>query len=45
VSAQGGNAASIAAVPNQKGGQDIFGAYDAAPDWPKKLSSIPGHGP
>ncbi len=47
VSAQQGSAApaSIAAIANQKGGQDIFGPYDAAVGWPKKLSSIPGHGP
>jgi hypothetical protein len=25
------------------GGQDMFGAYDAVPDWPKPLSSIPGN--
>ena len=47
VSAQQGTAApaSIAAIANQKGGQDIYGPYDPAVDWPKKLSSIPGHGP
>ena len=33
----------VAAVPSQKGGQDIFGAYDVAADWPKDLSTIPGH--
>ena len=27
-----------AAVPSEKGGQDVFGAYDVAP-WPKPLSS------
>src|SRR4051812_38651129 len=46
VSAQQGNsAASVAAIANQKGGQDMFGPYEAAVGWPKKLSSIPGHGP
>ena len=33
----------FAAVPGEKGGQDIFGAYEAVPDWPKDLSTIPGH--
>ena len=27
----------FAAVPGEKGGQDIFGAYEAVPDWPKDL--------
>jgi hypothetical protein len=34
---------SIAAIPNQKGGQDVFGAYDVVADWPKDLATIPGH--
>src|SRR4051812_28123844 len=34
---------SVAAVPNQIGGQDVFGAYDVVADWPKDLSTIPGH--
>ena len=34
---------SIAAVPNQRGGQDIFGAYDVVAGWPKDLAIIPGH--
>src|SRR3989441_6425494 len=34
---------SFAAVPGQKGGQDIFGAYEIVPNWPKPLSSLPGH--
>jgi hypothetical protein len=33
---------STAAVPSEKGGQDIFGAYEVAP-WPKPLTSIAGH--
>jgi hypothetical protein len=33
----------FAAVPSEKGGQDIFGPYDVAADWPKDLSTIPGH--
>src|SRR6202049_4063876 len=34
---------SFAAIPGQVGGQDIFGAYDVAPNWPKPLSSLPGN--
>ena len=33
----------FAAVASEKGGQDIFGAYDVAADWPKDLTSIKGH--
>jgi sugar lactone lactonase YvrE len=32
----------FAAVPGEKGGQDIFGAYEVA-NWPKPLTSLPGH--
>src|ERR1044071_1339925 len=32
-----------AAVPNEKGGQDMFGAYEPVVGWPKPLSSLPGH--
>jgi hypothetical protein len=35
--------ASFAAVPTEKGGQDMFGAYDIVPNWPKPLASLPGH--
>ena len=35
----------VAAIPSEKGGQDIFGAYEVVAGWPKKLSTIPGHGP
>jgi DNA-binding beta-propeller fold protein YncE len=34
---------SFAAVPGSVGGQDIFGAYDVVPDWPKPLATIPGN--
>ena len=34
---------SVAAVPGDKGGQDIFGAYTPAA-WPKPLTGLPGHG-
>jgi DNA-binding beta-propeller fold protein YncE len=33
----------LAAVPSEKGGQDIFGAYDIVANWPKPISSSPGH--
>jgi DNA-binding beta-propeller fold protein YncE len=38
-----GQVTTTAAVPSEKGGQDIFGAYDVA-NWPKPLTSLPGHG-
>src|SRR6266849_3710706 len=40
---QGGATQSIAAVANQKGGQDVFGAYDVVAGFPKDLATIPGH--
>ena len=44
VSGQSANAPTrFAAVPGEKGGQDIFGAYDVVADWPKDLSTIKGH--
>ena len=33
---------STAAIPSEKGGQDVFGAY-TVPNWPKPLTSIKGH--
>jgi len=41
--AQGRQEPRFAAVPSEKGGQDIFGGYDVVPNWPKPLSSLPGH--
>ncbi|NOT26170.1 MAG: hypothetical protein HOP16_08700 [Acidobacteria bacterium] len=35
--------ATVAAVPGEKGGQDIWGAYEPVPDWPKDISKIPGN--
>ena len=32
----------FAAVPSEKGGQDIFGAHEVVPDWPKDISK-PGN--
>ena len=34
----------VAAVPGEKGGQDMFGAYEPVEGWPKPLSSVPGVG-
>ncbi len=34
---------SFAAVPGQKGVQDVFGAYDVDPNWPQSLSALPGN--
>jgi len=33
----------VAAVPTEKGGQDIFGAYDIVANWPTPISTLPGH--
>ncbi len=33
----------FAAVPTEKGGQDIFGPYEVVADWPQDLSTLPGH--
>ena len=33
----------VAAVPGEKGGQDMFGAYKPVPNWPKPPSSIAGN--
>ena len=30
----------VAAVPTEKGGQDMFGAYEPVEGWPKPLSSV-----
>jgi len=43
VLAQSRQPAGYAAVPSEKGGQDLFGAYDIVSDWPKPISSLPGH--
>ena len=34
----------FAAVPGEKGGQDMFGAYEPVAGWPKPLSGVPGVG-
>ncbi|MBI3050146.1 MAG: hypothetical protein HYY76_17745 [Acidobacteria bacterium] len=40
---QRASAPRFAAVPSEKGGQDMFGPYEVAADWPKDLTTIPGH--
>jgi len=35
--------ASFAAIPGEKGGQDVTGPYEVVADWPKPLSQLPGH--
>jgi DNA-binding beta-propeller fold protein YncE len=40
---QAGAGPRFAAVPGQRGGQDIFGPYEVVADWPKDLSTLPGH--
>ncbi|MBF8301244.1 MAG: hypothetical protein HW394_1614, partial [Acidobacteria bacterium] len=32
----------VAAVPGEKGGQDMYGGYEPVAGWPKPLSSVPG---
>src|SRR5580765_1288909 len=41
--AQNRQPAGFAAVPSEKGGQDLFGAYDVVPNWPKPITGLPGH--
>ena len=43
VQGQAAQGPRFAAVPSEKGGQDVFGAYDIVPNWPKPLTSLPGH--
>ena len=35
----------FAAIPGKKGGQDTWGPYQVVADWPKPMSSMPGHDP
>jgi hypothetical protein len=37
------HATGFAAVLGEKGGQDYTGPYEVVPDWPKPLTSLPGH--
>jgi hypothetical protein len=44
VEAQQVPGAGFAAIPGQKGGQDIYGPYEAVPNWPQPMSaSLPDH--
>src|SRR5262245_30184844 len=43
VQGQGAQPTRVAAVPGEKGGQDIFGGYEAVVGWPKPISSLPGN--
>jgi peptidylamidoglycolate lyase len=43
VAAQEKPGAGFAAIPGTPGGQDMFGAYDIVPNWPKPLTALPGH--
>src|SRR6266702_2222552 len=43
VEAQDKKLTGFAAVPGVAGGQDMFGAYDFVPNWPKPLTGLPGH--
>jgi sugar lactone lactonase YvrE len=36
-------ATTAAVIPDEVGTQDLFGAYDVVPNWPKNISSLPGH--
>src|SRR5579872_4135901 len=36
-------APSAALIPNEKGGQDMFGGYDVAKGWPNDISTVPGN--
>jgi peptidylamidoglycolate lyase len=40
---QAGVAHSYAAIPGEKGGQDTWGPYTIAENWPKPLSALPGN--
>ena len=35
--------AAFAAVAGQVGGQDMFGAYQVVPGWPRDTATLPGH--
>jgi hypothetical protein len=43
VQAQAKPGFGFAAVPGEKRGQDITGPYEVVPNWPKPLTSLPGH--
>jgi len=43
VEAQGKSSFSAAAISGEKNTQDVWGPYEVVPDWPKPLTSLPGH--
>jgi hypothetical protein len=45
LSAAGGGKAAVGsgAVATEKGGQDVYGPYQVAADWPKPMSQLPDH--
>jgi peptidylamidoglycolate lyase len=43
VEAQGKPNFSSAAITGEKSTQDIWGPYEVVPDWPKPITSLPGH--
>ena len=43
VHGQGMTTFSSAAVPNEMGGEDVFGGYEVQQNWPKPISGLPGH--
>ena len=43
VEAQGKPNFSSAAVTGEKNTQDVWGPYEVVPDWPKPITSLPGH--
>jgi hypothetical protein len=43
VEAQGKPNFSAAAIAGEKNTQDIWGPYEVVPDWPKPITSLPGH--
>jgi len=43
VEAQGKPNFSAAAIAGEKNRQDVWGPYEVVPDWPKPITSLPGH--
>ncbi len=43
VEAQGKPNFTAAAISGEKNTQDVWGPYEVVPDWPKPLTSLPGH--
>src|SRR5260370_42412143 len=43
VEAQAKPSFSAAAISGEKNTQDVWGPYEVVPDWPKPITSLPGH--